>query len=149
MINHCNQRGKLVHSVKQSGAVTPRHVAIWTTEGVVQDGGYVPGSRAQTSVTTTPIVVAATDEILNCNIPQTAACALPVAATRIGLAITFVDLGQALAHPITVTANVAAGDVIYNPQTGGPSATYVISQNLQSVTFVPFDDGVNTGWTVR
>lgn len=147
MINRCNQRGKLVHSVKQSGAVTPRHGVIWTTNGVVQDSGAVPGGRLQTAVTVTPIVVEATDEILNCNIPEAAACTLPVAVSRMGLPITFTDLGQALAHPITITA--ASGDTIYNPQTGGPSATYVISQNLQSVTFVPFYDEVNTGWTVR
>lgn len=130
-----------MHSVKQSGAVTPRHVAIWTTEGVVQDGGYVPGSSAQRSVTTTPIIVAATDQILNCAIPQAAACTLPLASSRIGLAVTFKDLGQALVNPITLTATF--------PDTIDGAATYIISQNYQCIKLVPFDDGVNTGWSIQ
>lgn len=29
-------------SVKQSGAVTPNHMVLWTTDGVIADGGVVP-----------------------------------------------------------------------------------------------------------
>lgn len=32
-------------SILQSGSVTPGHSAIWTTDGVIQDGGSMPASQ--------------------------------------------------------------------------------------------------------
>lgn len=100
------------------------------------------GARNQRSVTTTPIVVATTDQILNCNISSgPAACTLPSAASRGGIPVTFKDLGQAAAHNITITA--LGGDTIDG------AATYVLSGNRAWVTLVPFNDGTNSGWMVQ
>jgi hypothetical protein len=100
-----------------------------------------PGARPQRSVTATPIVIAGSDQILNCNINVAAACALPAAATRNGVPLTFADVGaQAGAHNITLTANAGAGDTING------AATFVINTNRGNATLVPFNDGVNTGW---
>jgi hypothetical protein len=134
--------------VKQSGLVTPGHLPEWATTGVVVDSGTsvaeileeATSSRAQRSITATPIVVEAADEILNCNIPLAATCLLPLAASRSGLALTFQDLGQAGAHNIVITAS--GGDLI----DGQVSAT--INVNYQTITLVPANDGVNFGWTI-
>lgn len=99
-------------------------------------------ARLQRSVTATPIVVQTTDQIINCNISSgPAACTLPSAASRVGVPLTFKDLGQAAAHNITLTG--AGGDTIDG------LATYVLSNNRQWVTLVPFNDGTNTGWMVQ
>ena len=82
-------------------------------------------TKTQRSVTATPIVVASTDQIINCNIAATAACALPTAASRNGVPITFKDIGQATANPITLTANGAE-------KIDGVS-TYVLNLNYQAV----------------
>lgn len=98
-------------------------------------------ARAQRYVTATPIVIVGTDQILNCKIAAPAACALPSAAGRLGVPLTFKDLGQASANNITLTAS--GGDLIDG------FATYKIVNNYQYVTLVPFDDGTNTGWMVQ
>jgi hypothetical protein len=98
-------------------------------------------ARTQRYVTTTPIGVGATDMILNCKITTPAACTLPSAASRLGLPVTFKDLGQATANPITLTA--AGGDTIDG------AATNVIRNNFGYVTLVPFNDGTNTGWSIE
>lgn len=97
-------------------------------------------ARNQRSVTATPIVAASSDEILNCNINVAAACALPAAATRGGKALTFKDLGQATANNITLTPNGAE-------KIDGASSIK-ITNNYQYVTLEPFNDGVNSGWSV-
>ena len=98
-------------------------------------------ARHQRSVTATPISISANDQILNCNINVPAACTLPLAGTRAGLPLTFKDLGQASANPITITAT--------NPDTIDGHTTYVIHNNRQAVTLVPFNDGVNNGWNIE
>jgi hypothetical protein len=106
-------------------------------------GGGGGGSpiRTQRLVTASPIVVSATDQILNCNIPVNATCQLPPSGGRLGLALTFKDLGQASAHPIVITMSGA------ETADGHPSIT--INNNRQAVTFVPFNDGVNSGWALE
>jgi hypothetical protein len=134
--------------VKQSGLVTPGHLAEWATVGVLADSGTsvaeileeATSPRIQRSVTTTPIVIEATDEILNCNISSAATCLLPSASSRNGSPLTFQDLGQASAHNVVITAS--GGDLI----DGQVSVT--LNVNYQDVTLVPFDDGVNVGWTI-
>src|ERR1700730_15855963 len=98
-------------------------------------------ARSQRAVTASPIVIAGTDQILNCNIAAAAACALPAAATRVGVPLTFKDLGQAAAHNITLTA--AGADTIDG------AAALVMKNNWQGVTLVPFNDGTNTGWSIE
>jgi hypothetical protein len=98
-------------------------------------------ARNQRSVTATPIVIAGSDQILNCNITTAAACALPAAAARNGVPLTFKDLGQAAANNITITPNGA--EMIDG------AATFVMSNNYQSVTLVPFNDGTNAGWSIE
>lgn len=101
-------------------------------------------ARLQRAVTASPIVVAANDQILNCNIAGAVAnVPLPQAATRAGLPLSFEDLGQATAHPITFVP--FAGDTIVGANSG---LNYQLNMNLQGVTFVPFTDGTNTGWKV-
>ena len=99
-------------------------------------------ARTQRTTTTTPIVVQSTDQIISTNVSSgPAACTLPSAASRVGVPLTFKDLGQASAHNITLTA--AGGDTIDG------AATYVIRDNFGYVTLVPFNDGTNTGWMVQ
>lgn len=98
-------------------------------------------ARTQRTTTITPIVVAPTDQIISTNISSgPAACTLPSAVSRVGVPLTFKDLGQATAHPITLTAS--GGDTIDG------AATYVLNNNRAYVTLVPFNDGTNTGWMV-
>jgi hypothetical protein len=98
-------------------------------------------ARVQRTTTVTPIVVSGTDQIISCNISSgPAACTLPSAVSRAGVPLTFKDLGQAAAHNITLTA--AGADTIDG------AATYVMNNNRQWVTLMPFNDGTNTGWMV-
>jgi len=99
-------------------------------------------ARTQRTTTVTPIVVASTDQIISCNISSgPAACTLPSAASRLGVPLTFKDLGQAAVNNITLTAS--GGDTIDG------AATWVLTNNRQWVTLVPFNDGANTGWMVQ
>jgi len=102
---------------------------------------FAIGGRVQRFVTTSPIVVAPSDSIINCRIAGAATCALPASATRVGAPVTFKDTGQASAHPIVITANGA--------ETIDGAANYIINNNMQSVTLVPFNDGTNTGWAIE
>lgn len=104
-------------------------------------GGGGGTARTQRLVVASPIVIAPTDQIINCNIPATAACALPQASTRLGSALTFKDMGQASAHPITLSP--FAGDTI----DGG--GAIVLNNNRQGVTLVPYNDGTSVGWAIE
>lgn len=102
----------------------------------------IGGARLQRSVTATPIVISSNDQILNCNINVAAACALPAAASRNGVPLTFKDVGaQFGAHNLTITPNGA--------ETIDGAATLVLNVNRQGVTLVPFNDGVNSGWAIE
>ena|SRR5215467_2338030 len=98
--------------------------------------------RNQRSITSSPIVIGSTDEILNINISSgSPSCTLPSASSRSGLPLTFKDSGgQFGAHNLTITP--FAGDTI----DGLPSIT--LNVNFQGVTLVPFNDTVNTGWAI-
>jgi hypothetical protein len=98
-------------------------------------------ARTQRTTTITPIVVQVTDQIISSKITSPAACTLPSAVSRAGVPLTFKDLGQATANPITLTAT--GGDTIDG------AATYVLNNNFAWVTLVPFNDGTNTGWMVQ
>lgn len=101
-------------------------------------------ARAQRSVTASPVVIGGADQILNCNINAAAACPLPTAASRIGVPLTFVDVGLKFGiHNLTITPNGAERIVNWvNP------ASMVLNQTGQSLTLNPFNDGTNTGWFV-
>ncbi len=99
-------------------------------------------ARSQRLVTASPIVIAGTDQILNCNINAAAACALPAAILRNGVPLTFKDLGHATAHNITITPNGAE-------TIDGVNAPVVIRNNFGWITLVPFNDGVNSGWSIQ
>lgn len=99
------------------------------------------GQRTQRAVVATPIVVSGTDQILNCNINADSTCALPAAATRNGVPLTFKDLGHATAHNITITPN--GTETI-----DGVNAAVKIVNDFGEITLVPFNDGVNTGWYI-
>jgi hypothetical protein len=96
-------------------------------------GGAV---RNQRSVTASPIIVSSTDQILNCKIATPATSALPLASSRAGLSLTYKNL---TANHITISAS----DLIDG------SSSFTIINKYQSVTFVPFMDGDNSGWGVE
>lgn len=100
----------------------------------------VGGARAQRSVTASPIVVAATDQILNVNINAGApTCALPASASRNGVPLTFKDVGgQFAAHNLTITPN--------GTEKIDGLSSLVLNTNYQGVTLNPFNDGTNAGW---
>jgi hypothetical protein len=143
--------GTLATSVPPMSAFTTDYVLLW--DDVLKTYSKVslatlsasiappPATRAQRTTTVTPIVVASSDQIISCKITSPASCALPSAASRIGVPVTFKDLGQATVNNITLTAN--GTDTI----DGLPS--YVLRNNFAGVTLVPFNDGTNVGWMVQ
>ena len=112
-------------------------------------GGTAAGGQRSVTLAAN-LAAGASDQILNCNIttgstgsPNTVA--LPSAASRAGLPISYIDVGgQALAHPIQISR--AGSDVILSANGSGTSIT--LSLNYQRLTFMPFTDGVNIGWYV-
>lgn len=95
----------------------------------------------QRSVTAGPVTVQTTDQILNLNLSAPTTITLPSAASRVGAALTFKDVGaQAGTNNITITAG--GGDTIDG------RASVVLNTNHQSITLVPFNDGINTGWFI-
>jgi hypothetical protein len=97
-------------------------------------------TRTQRSVTVSPIVIAATDMILNVNINTgSPTCVLPAAASRAGVPLTFKDVGgQFASHSLTITP----------VETIDGAASITLSVNRQAVTLNPFNDGVNSGWFI-
>lgn len=99
------------------------------------------GARPQRFVTTSPIIVGANDQVLNCGINGAAVCQLPLAATRSGIPVTFKDMGFATAHPITITPTA--------PDLMDGLSSFIIGNDRQGITFVPVTDGVNGGWEIQ
>ncbi len=97
--------------------------------------------RQQRSVTTTPIVILSTDQIINCNIPSPATCTLPSSASRNGIPLTFKDVGgQFAANNLTITPIDPVDGVL---------TSIVLSNNRAAITLVPFADGANVGWVIE
>jgi hypothetical protein len=96
----------------------------------------------QRSVTATPIVIAATDEIINCNITGAGACTLPPSAGRNGKPLIFKDVaGKWTAGNLTVTpAGAERIDGLAN---------VVGRTNYGRIVIRPMNDGVNTGWSLE
>jgi hypothetical protein len=104
--------------------------------------GLPPSTRLQRSVTASPVVIGPNDQVLNINVSAGApTCALPPAATRNGMVLTFKDVGaQFGAHNLTITPNGA--------ETIDGAASLVLAINRQAVTLNPFNDGVDSGWFI-
>lgn len=141
--------GSLVNSVNP-GPVATDYVFVWDSvqNAVVKISlpnlvAQAIAARAQRSVTSSPISIVGSDQIINVNISSgTVSCALPPASSRAGAPLTFKDVGgNFAAHPLTLTAS--GGDLIDG------AGTFVANVNRQAVTIVPYNDGVNTGWALE
>lgn len=129
-----------------SGVINPGDCAKWITAIGVGDAGACggAGSPSQQSATSSPIFVSSGGTtIVNVNIATgSPTCTLPSYSTRAGASVTFKDVGGHFgSNPLTISA--ASGQTI----DGGASVTLNIP--YASVTLVPANDGVNTGWSVQ
>jgi hypothetical protein len=95
--------------------------------------------RNQRSVITTPIVILPNDQVLNCNMPGPAACQLPPSASRNGIPLTFKIVGGNPNIIFTFSGfETADGQVLVS-----------VTASFGGITFVPFADGVNIGWSIE
>src|SRR5262249_16151161 len=116
---------------------------VLASDMVVGGGGGPTGATARTQryVTTSPVTVVGTDDIINCNIATPASVILPNYADRLGRPVTIKDVGpHAAANNITVSTT--GGQLIDG------ISTFVIYNDRMAVTFNPFTDGTNTGWFI-
>jgi hypothetical protein len=97
----------------------------------------------QRLVTSSPITVQSTDFIINVNISAgSPSCTLPLASSRAGIPLVFVDVGGNFgAHALTITP--AGGDTIDG------QASLSLGTNRQAIRLVPANDGTTTGWTIQ
>jgi hypothetical protein len=104
--------------------------------------GY-PRPAAQRSVNTAPIVVTTVDEVVNINIDTgTPTCILPDANQRQGRPVIVKDAaGRAATNNINVSFS--------GGQLCDGLALVSIRTNFAAVRFVPYSDGVNTGWSIH
>jgi hypothetical protein len=106
-------------------------------------GGGGSSIRTQRSVTSSPITVSSGDQILNVNIKTgTPLCTLPIATGRAGNAVTFKDVG----------GNFSSNELVITPNSGDTidgQPVLILNNNFQTATLVPFNDGVNTGWSIE
>lgn len=95
----------------------------------------------QHRITTSPYNVISTDRVLLCDFPGAGTINLPTSASRAGLPVTVKDVsGNASTNPITVVPPGA--------ETIDGLASIAIVANMGAATFVPFNDGVGTGWFI-
>lgn len=96
----------------------------------------------QRQVTSSPITVAADDDVINCKITSgSPTCALPTSASRLGRSVVFKDIaGNFAAHNLTVTPNGAE-------RIDGLTSV-VLATNYQELRLRPANDGVNSGWAI-
>ena len=99
--------------------------------------------QPQRRVTASPIVVAATDVILNCNIGSgSPTCTLPSAATRGGISVVFKDVGgQFSAHPLVITS--------FGGESMDGLSSITLNVNYQSLRLRPYNDGASNGWSIE
>ncbi len=122
------------------GLLVKTGINLWTLAFFGGSGGGTL-IKVQRSVTLTPVDIFANDQILNCNINVPATCLLPDAASRLGNALTFKDVGaQFKNNNLVITASGA--DLIDN------AANITLAVNRMEITLTPFNDGVNTGWFI-
>lgn len=136
------QRVGAITSTTVQGALAALDAAITTINATLATLTTQIAGK-QRSVTASPIVVAGNDQIINFNISSgSPTCALPAAATRSGLPLIFKDAGgHAASHNLTITPN--------GVETIDGQAQVVISGNFAEITLRPYNDGVNTGWSMR
>jgi hypothetical protein len=118
-------------------------LAAVAASGQYSDLSGKPPPPTQRSVTASPITVAASDEILNCNISSgSPTCQLPAAGTRAGRPVIFKDVGgQFSSHNLTLTFSGA--------EKADNIASLTLSSNYGYLRLVPMNDGVNTGWAIE
>jgi len=89
-----------------------------------------------------PPLVPANDQIINFNINAGApVCTVPSSTTRNGTPLTFKDAGgHAGAHNLTLSFT--------GGETCDGQATVIINTNFGEVTLRPYNDGVNTGYSL-
>jgi hypothetical protein len=134
---------QLIVQVPPAGNFPTDYLLVWDSVAktffTASLSSLISGNRVQRSITTGPVVVTSTDQILNLNLGSSLVITLPHFALRSGLPITFKDVGrQATAFPQTIAA--AAGETIDS------LASIPLNTNAQSITLMPANDSVNTGW---
>ena len=103
--------------------------------------GTAGTTQKQRSITSGPVIIGPSDQILNLNLSSSLTITLPAYASRNGQPLTFKDVGnQATAFPQTITA--AGGETIDG------FTTIPFDVNGESITLSPANDGLNTGWYV-
>lgn len=96
-------------------------------------------TRVQRSITTIgSLPIVATDSILNINNAGNLAPVVPLASTRNGAPLTFKNLPGSHLQTLTQTA----------PDTLEGQNTLPLNPGA-SITLVPYNDGVNTGWAIE
>lgn len=101
----------------------------------------VASALPQRSVTATPIIVAANDQIINYNVNSAVTCTLPSYTTRSGAPLIFKDAGGHQSGTNTLTITPAGGETIDG------QASLVLSTPRQRIILTPYNDGTNTGWS--
>lgn len=102
--------------VLQSGAVTPGHKAVWTTDGVIQDGGPIPASEK--------VLAAIFGANFNTTTDQPLLIPPPITAFR---------LNSIIVTNASVPLTTAAGGLYTAPSKGG-SAIVAAGQTYVSLT---------------
>lgn len=117
-------------------------LATVATTGAYSDLTGKPLPLTQRNVTSGPIVVALSDDIINCGTTSGAlTCTLPDAATRAGKPITFKDAkGLFATNSLTITC--------FGAQTADGIASLLLNVNFQRLELRPYNDGVNVGWSI-
>jgi len=132
-------RNSVIWSSNSNALVNFTVIPTVSLDALTEDFG---GVRHQRSVTTTPIIIFPSDQILNCNLGVTATCSLPSSSSRNGVLLTFKDVGGQFAkNNITITT--------YGSEKIDGALSIVLNLNYQAVTLVPFSDGVNNGWAIE
>lgn len=136
----------MTNPVQQSGTITPGHLAIWTTPGVIQDGGLL----AQGNTILARLLSADFNSILDQSIQ------LPKTITAFsisGILITNASLSLTTAvggfYPTTAkggTAIVAAGQVYSSLTTAAKLLSATLAAGAAATRFSSFNVDVPSGY---